>query len=219
MRFVLAALFCLNTFGATLLDMQPVRFEPNPHLGSPDSRVKWSARGPGYAFLFGDEVTMVRTSAGTATLRFPGSNPRASFAAERPLAARINYFHGRDYAGVIAYTRLRRKDVYPGIDVVYYGTGHEIEYDFEIAPGTNASRIRMRFDGADSVRLNGAGEIVLGFADGEITQRKPVVYERRADGCTASVDASYSIGWDGTVGVRLGKYDRHATLVVDPTIT
>ena len=154
MRFVLASLFCLNVFGAalptTLLDIQPVRFEPNPGLGTADLPVKWSARGPGYAFLFLDDATVLRTSAGEAKLTFPGSGA-AKFTPDHPLSAQINYFRGRQHAGVTAYTRLRRSQIYPGIDLVYYGTGHDIEYDFEIAPGADASRIRMRFEGAQAV--------------------------------------------------------------------
>jgi Beta-propeller repeat len=219
MRFFLAALFCLNATGATLLDLQPVRFEPNPHLGQKTSPVKWSARGPGFAFLFGDDLTMIRTSAGTAKLTFPGSNPSAKFAGDHPLSARINYFHARDYAGVTAYTRLKRASIYPGIDLVYYGTGHDIEYDFEIAPNADASQIRMRFDGADSIHLNDAGEIVLKFENGEITQRKPSVYQRLAKGRIASVEASYTLDADGTARVELANYDRTAALVVDPSIT
>ena len=99
MRFVLASLFCLNVFGAalptTLLDIQPVRFEPNPGLGQPDSPVKWSARGPGYGFLFLDDSTVLRTSAGAARLTFPGSSAAAKFTPEHPLSAQINYFRGR----------------------------------------------------------------------------------------------------------------------------
>ena len=223
MRFVLASLFCLNVFGAavptTLLDIQPVRFEPNPGLGTVDSPVKWSARGPGYAFLFLDDSTVLRTSAGAATLTFPGSRASAKFTAEHPLSAQINYFRGRQHASVTAYTRLRRAQIYPGIDLVYYGTGHDIEYDFEIAPGADASLIRMRFDGAESVKLNDRGELVLAFTDGQITQRKPVVYQRSASGKIAPIPADYVLDDTGTARVRLGSYNRSQALVVDPSIT
>ncbi len=219
MRFVLASFFCLNVFGATFLDTQPVRFEPNPGLSQPNSPVKWSARGPGYAFLFLNDSTVLRTSAGAATLTFPGASATAKFKAEHPLSAQINYFRGHEHASVTAYTRLRRAGIYPGIDLVYYGTGHDIEYDFEIAPGADASRIRMRFDGASSARLNDRGEIVLGFSDGEITQRKPVVYQRNASGQITPVPADYILDDHGIARVRLARYDRSQPLVVDPTIT
>jgi hypothetical protein len=44
--------------------------------------------------------------------------------------------------------RLRQAGVYPGINMVYYGQGQSLEYDFELAPGADPFRIRMRFEGA-----------------------------------------------------------------------
>ena len=122
-----------------------------------------------------------------------------------------------------AYSRLRESGVYPGIDIVYYETGREIEYDFEVAPGADASRIRMRFDGADHVSLNDRGELVLALGtgpnQGSITQRAPSVYQRRESGEIVAVNAHYRINRDGSVGVDLAGYDRAAKLIVDPTIT
>ena len=222
MRLALAAFFCLNTFGATLLDTAPLRFEPNPQLEAQwgaTSATKWSARGPGYAYLFADRATLLRTSAGTAELTFPGANRAARFAGERPLNTKINYFVGHESASVQAYARLRRAALWPGIDLVYYGVGHQIEYDFEIAPGADASRIRMRFTGARGVRLNASGDIVIDGGAGEIVQRKPMVYQRLDSGEIAAIASSYVLDRDGTARVKLGRYDRRRTLTVDPVIT
>lgn len=218
MRLVLAAFFCLNTFGATLLDTAPLRFEPNPGLG-PKSPAKWSARGAGYAFLFADDATLIKTSAGMVKLTFPGADRAAEFAAERPLKTRIDYFIGQDYANVRAYQRLRRTQIYPGIDLVYYGVGHQIEYDFEIAPGADVSRIRMRFDGAKKIALNDRGEIVLECAAGAITQHRPVVYQRNKTGQIAAIPSSYIADGANTFRLKLGVYDSAQPLTVDPTIT
>ncbi len=221
MRLVLAVFSCLSASGATVLDTAPLRFEPNPRLeaqwgeGSP---VKWSARGPGYAFLFADRGTFIRTSAGSVMLTFPGAKKSANFAGEKPLNTKINYFVGHKYAGVQGFKRLRRAAIWPGIDVVYYGDGHDIEYDFEIAPGADPSRIRMRFEGAKSVRLNDRGEIVLDCGAGEITQRKPVVYQRRASGEIVAIDSRYVL--HGRLArLKLAGYDPRRALTIDPTIT
>ncbi len=222
MRLALAALFCVNTFGATLLDTAPLRFEPNPQLETQwgaTSAAKWSARGPGYAYLFADRATLLRTSGGTAELTFPGANTAARFAGEKPLNTKINYFVGHESASVQAYARLRRAALWPGVDLVYYGVGHQIEYDFEIAPGADASRIRMRFRGAGRVRLNDRGDIVIDGGAGEIVQRKPMVYQRLDSGEIAAIASSYVLDRHGTAHVKLGRYDRRRTLTVDPVIT
>jgi hypothetical protein len=206
---------------AKLLERAPIRFEPNSGL-QPGS-VRWTARGLGYAFAFTDRSMLLRVADRTVRLKFPGANRGSSFQGEQQQRASTNYFLGlknneQKRLSVPAFTRLRETGVYRGIDVVYYGNGGELEYDFEIAPGADPSRIRMRFDGADAVRLNDRGEIVLTLDSGEITQRPPVVYQRRASGEIVSIEAAYRIARDGTVRLALSGYNPAERLIVDPSI-
>ncbi len=113
---------------------------------------------------------------------------------------------------------MRRTGIYPGIDLLYYSRNGELEYDFEIAPNADPSRIALSFEGADSVRLNDHGDLVLSLAGKELTERAPSVYQRRASGEMVTVEASYRIGQDGVVRFHLGDYDRSAALVIDPAI-
>ncbi len=190
MRFVFASLFCLTTFAATpaqLLDTLPIRFEPDrgqlKHTGS--TKVLWTAHGAGYAFSFTDRDTFFRAGDQIVKLTFPGSSPSHLEATDR-VPVSTNYFVAQKYVSVPGYRRLRRAlSVYPGIDVVYYGNGRKIEYDFEVAPGSDPSKIRMRFEGADSVHLNAAGGLVLTLSGGEVTQLPPVVYQRTEQGIIA----------------------------------
>jgi len=204
-----------------MLDILPIRFEPNPDLqpASAAGRVGWVARGQGYAFSFTDHAALLRLADRSVRLSFPGANPARSFEGDDRQRASTNYFVGQRRLSVPAYRRLRERGVYRGIDVVYYGNGGEIEYDFEIAPGADPSRIRMRFDGADSVRINARGEIVLALGSGEVIQRAPVVYQRRASGEIVAVQASYRMARKGVVRLELAGYNRAEPLVVDPTLT
>ncbi len=107
--------------------------------------------------------------------------------------------------------------------MVYYGKGQNLEYDLNLAPGADPSRIRMRFEGAGQldvkqVSVNASGDLVLKFASGEITQQLPTVYQKRASGEVVAVRASYRVAADGSVGVELGDYDRAQALVIDPKI-
>jgi hypothetical protein len=228
MRLVLTLFFCLSVgivFGATpktspatkLLESAPIRFEPN--TGMQQKSVRWIARGQGYAFGFTDQGALLRIADRTVRLTFPGAKSTAKFEGVAKQAVATNYFIEEKRLSIPAYSRLRESGVYPGIDIVYYGTGREIEYDFEVAPGADASRIRMRFDGADRVSLNDRGELVLALGSGEITQHAPSVYQRRDSGEIIAVNAHYRMNQDGSVGVDLAGYDRAAKLIVDPTIT
>lgn len=223
MRLVPTLFFCLlaaNGFAASsaskLLEAAPIRFEPNSGLHP--APVRWVARGQGYAFAFTDRETILRVADRTVRLTFPGSSKRSAFLGESQQRVSTNYFIQEKRLSVPAYSRLRETAVYPGIDVVYYGNGSEIEYDFEIAPGADPARIRMRFDGADAVRLNDRGDLVLALGSGEITQRAPVVYQRLASGEISKVDAGYRLAGDGSVRLALGGYNRRERLIVDPTI-
>ncbi len=219
MRLVLSSFLCLSAFAATpgpnaakLLNTTSIRFEPAGHSN-------WRARGLGYSFLFTDSATVLRVGDRTVHLTFPGAAKQAHYQASDQFQASTNYFIGKTYASVPAYSRLHRKEIYPGIDLVYYGHGSEIEYDFEIAPGADPSRIRMRFDGADTVALNDRGEVSLQLGAGEIVQRAPVVYQKRASGEIVKIDARYRLAKDGTLRVDLGKYNRAEALIVDPAIS
>jgi hypothetical protein len=228
MRLVLTLFFCLSAgsiFAGTaktspatkLLETAPIRFEPN--TGLQQKSVRWIARGQGYAFGFTDQGALLRIADRTVRLTFPGANSNPKFEGIAQQAVATNYFYEAKRLSIPAYSRLREASVYPGIDVVYYGTGREIEYDFEVAPGADASRIRMRFDGADRVSLNDRGELVLALGASQITQRAPSVYQRRDSGEIIAVSAHYRMNADGSVGVDLAGYDRAAKLIVDPTIT
>jgi hypothetical protein len=200
-----------------LLRSLPLRFEQ-------DAKGRWSTRGSRYALGFEDSAVTLRLPDGEARLSFEGSSSSpAKWEPSDKMLAPTNYFRGDTFRSADAFSRLRRPNLYPGIDLVYYGKGGELEYDFNLAPGADPSRIRMRFQGADQfggsqVRIGSSGDLVLKFASGEITQRLPVVYQRRRSGEVVAVTASYRVAPDGSIGVKLGGYDRAQALVIDPAI-
>lgn len=120
-----------------LLRSLPLRIEQ-------DATGRWSARGAGYALAFEDTGVALRLPEGLMRLAFEGSNgdsKSSDWEASEQMLAPTNYFRGSKFRSADAFGRLRRTNVYPGIDVVYYGKGGELEYDFNLAPGT----IRRRF--------------------------------------------------------------------------
>ena len=178
---------------------------------------KWVAHGPGFGVGFSQDGTFMQFGNRGLRLTLQGRNRAGRFEGLDKSAVPTNYF-GQDFESVDAFGRLRQADVYPGIDIVYYGKGQTLEYDFELAPGADPSRIRMRFDGADSIRLGPQGQVILSLGDREITQNPPVVFQRAADRQIVSVPSSYVMEADGSIGISLGAYDTRKALVVDPTI-
>ena len=220
MRGICLFLICASAFAAPsaqLLPKAPVRFERNQGQAGPS--LLWSARGPGYSIGFTQDATLLRVGERTVAMRFPGQNAAAPFAAAHPFSVPTNYVTSRYQGNVPAYGRLRRHQVYPGIDVVYYGNGDNLEYDFEIAAGADPSLIRMRFDGADELQLAAGGDLAVRVADKTLTQHLPVVYQSQASGERIVLPAAYRIGANHEVTFALAPYDVKAPLVIDPVIS
>jgi Beta-propeller repeat len=199
---------------ADLLRSLPLRFEQDAHQ-------RWTVRGSGYAFVFENNAALLRLGDHAVRLRFEGSNVHGRLEASRPMAVRTNYFIGHSYRSAQGFSRLERHGLYPGIDLVYYGDGQRLEYDFNLSPGADPARIRMRFDGAERVSVNGRGEVVLSLGPNstdQIVQQPPVVYQRRPSGEVVKVKAAYRLAADGSIGVTLGAYNRAQALVIDPAI-
>src|SRR5260370_38867613 len=104
---------------------QSVWFEPN--RGQVHRSVEFLARsGGGYVYFARN-----RMAVHDVRMELVGGNRKASVDFIEPTGGISSYFIGRtekDWdTGIPHYTRVRYRDVYSGIAVVYYGNGHNIE--------------------------------------------------------------------------------------------
>ena len=169
------------------------------------------------------ETSALAAPAPTAVLRMKLVGADASAAAEgaEELAGKVNYLVGDDPArwrtDIPTFGRVRYNEVYPGIDVVYYGHQRQLEYDFVVAPGRDARAISLKFDGADKVEVGAGGDLLLTLGDSVVRQPKPFVYQEVA-GARREVEGGYLVGADGRVGFHVGEYDAGLPLVIDPVL-
>ena len=123
-----------------------------------------------------------------------GADPSAASEGQVPQQRRTHYYRDRESRNwtlyVEHYSRVRFRDVYPGIDLVYYGSGSDLEYDFVVSPGADPNAIRLRFSAPARAMLRDDGALVLRTAAGAIVQRAPVVYQQ-ASGRRVPVGGSY----------------------------
>src|SRR5579871_1833961 len=222
--------------------VRPITFEPN--VGQTDARVKYMAHAanatvwltPGSAVLGVTE----KSQRAVLRLRFKGGNRLAKILGEDALPGVSNYFIGRDStkwrSGVHQFAKVRHQNVYPGIDVVFYGNPQKLEYDFVLRPGADPSRIRLAFDGSDSLSIDstnpsirqgsgnersgrkGSGDLVVKIGDMEIRNHSPRIYQADARGERAVSGRWVQQGSRGA-GFSVGAYDPAETLVVDPVLT
>jgi hypothetical protein len=152
-----------------------------------------------------------------------GANRAAAVAGQNELEGRVNYLIGSDPAkwrtDVPTFGRVRYAEVYPGIDVIYYGNQRRLEYDFVVAPGRDARAIALEFTGAQKVEVDGAtGDLLVQVGGETIRQHAPVTYQEVAGAGRRKVESRYAIKEGGQVGFEVGEYDASAPLVIDPVL-
>ncbi|HKT10212.1 MAG TPA: SBBP repeat-containing protein, partial [Terriglobia bacterium] len=204
----------------------PLSFEPN--RGQTDSRVSFLARGLGYAlFLTPREAVLeLKAPAGKQSpvvqMKLQASSAQArALAGMDELPGKSNYLLGRDQSkwrtSIPTYGKVIERDVYPGVNLVYYGRQRQLEYDFVVAPKARVQAIRLQVDGARKLRLDPAGNLVLEVPGGELSFLKPVAYQQIGSQ-RRPVDAAYVLRGQGQVAFRVGRYDRAQPLVIDPIL-
>jgi len=223
----------------------PLSFEAN--RGQADPEVRFLARGKGYTlFLTATETVLSlpelaahgnpgrhEKQAGKTTVlrvKLVGGNPEAEVVGLEELPGKSNYFIGNDPSkwrtNVSAYAKVEYRDVYPGVNLVYYGNGRQLEHDFVVAPGVDPRQIRLAVEGADRMELDAQGDLVLRAGNGDLHLRKPVVYQE-IDGARQEVSGSYVLGTPHSafrtphsveVGFQVAAYDATRPLVIDPVL-
>jgi len=220
----------------------PLTFEANQ--GQTSSKVKFLSRGKGYtAFLTTDGIVLAlrpnqpvpvqpvsdvaapnksQPPVGvTLQFRLLGVAQNPAVIGEDPLPGLVNYFIGRDPAkwrtNVPTYSRVRYRNVYPGIDLVYYGNHRQLEYDFALAPGADPSQIRFEITGANQIELDAEGNLVLLIASGELHFQSPVIYQE-SQGQRVAVAGSYVMDDATHIVFQVARYDPSKPLVIDPTL-
>jgi hypothetical protein len=221
-------------------------FEAN--RGQADPQVQFLARGNGYTlFLTPNEAVLsletprksqtarrefrtghARSSTGVESLlllrmTLIDANPQPSSEGLNQLRGKANYLLGNDPAqwrvNIPTYEKVKYTDVYPGVDLVYYGHSSQLEYDFIVAPGVDANVIRLRFEGATRVAIDRGGDLVLSTGVGDVRFERPLVYQE-IDGARHTIEGGYINNGVGshTIGFQLGAYDRHRPLIIDPVL-
>ena len=205
----------------------PMSFEPNQ--GQSDSRVRFLARGNGYGlYLTSSEAVLALPqrfkgeSRPVVEMQFSGANDSAQLAGTDRLPGRSNYFIGNDpsrwHLNVPQFSRVQYRNLYPGIDLDFYGKQGRLEYDFEVAPGADPNHINLDFKGTKNLQVAANGDLVLILDSGELRFEALHIYQKTADG-THPVRGSFVLRSDNRVAFQVGDYDRSQTLVIDPVLT
>ncbi len=177
----------------------PLSFEANQ--GQAPSGVRFLSRGGGYTlYLTSRGALLTLRAAGPRpivkhpgqavsssppvrlTFSFPGSNPMPQVIGIEELSSKSHYFIGRDPAAwhrnVPNYAQVRYVHLYAGVDLVYHGHRRQLEYDFVVGPQADPKRIVVEIAGAQQVRTDRMGNLVVGTMSGSVMVRKPMAYQQ-----------------------------------------
>jgi hypothetical protein len=197
----------------------PLSFEPN--TGQAAAEVRYLARASSYTlYLTSGETVLAGKNQRPFRMKFRDARLSARILGEGLQASTSNYFIGNDPSrwrtSVPNYERVRYAGVYPGIDLVYYGNGGNLEYDWILSAGANPRKIRLIFDGDDDLRIDKQGDLVITIGKTEYRHRKPVVYQE-ITGKRIQVAGIWTLEGK-TASFRIGPYDHGQALVIDPAL-
>lgn len=218
----------------------PLSFEAN--RGQVHQDVNYLSRGAGYTvFLTPREAVLAltkipspahsitalkddkATESETAVVRLQwlGAAGDPDAMGLNPLPGKSNYLHGKDpknwHTDIPQYEKVRYENLYPGIDLVYYGNQQQLEYDFIVQPGADPKTIQIGLQGANKLALNDRGDLILHTRGGQLVQHKPVIYQE-VNGARKAIDGGYVLNEDQRVAFQVASYDKTKPPIIDPVL-
>jgi uncharacterized repeat protein (TIGR01451 family) len=218
----------------------PLFFEANSGQTA-DSGVRFLTRSNGYTMflkptetvLVGHEPHKINAKTGKPDLKSPlkapvevrmellGANAAPQMTGADEMPGKVNYLIGNNqsawHTGVALFGQVKTEQVYPGVDLLFHGDQQQLEYDFVVAPGADASRVAFKILGAKKIEITANGDLVLHTAGSDFKMHKPAIYQAEGAG-RREVQGGFVLSAKNEVRFELGPYDRSQQLVIDPTI-
>jgi hypothetical protein len=207
----------------------PLSFEPN--VGQAPESIRFLSRAASYdVFLLQAEALLEFPSSQKSSashsirIKFASANNHADIEARELLTGHVNYFLGTDETkwktNIPTYGQVRYRNLYPGIDLAFYGAARKLEYDFIIAPGADPNALRLSVEGADSISIGKNGDLLLQIGANEVRFRLPFVYQE-IGGKKKQMEGTYFLEHAADrslIGFKVGPYDRTQALIIDPVL-
>jgi hypothetical protein len=214
----------------------PLAFEAN--IGQASSDVRFLTRAAGATLLLRDQEALLllpdkvvrskgnssqgRSNFSMLRIEFAGATKPKSISAQELQAGTSNYLLGNDparwHTRIPNYGRVRYHSIYPGVDLVFYGNGRQLEHDFIVAPGADYSQIALKLDGAQSISVETNGSAKIETAVGELRLSSPTIYQV-SDGQRYPVEGRLHLKEPGLISFEVGPYDKKRPLIIDPVLS
>jgi hypothetical protein len=181
---------------------------------------------------YGESLHTNEQSPAMLRLKLIGANATARPTGLDPLLGKSNHFIGRDpakwHAGASNYARVSYPEIYPGVELVYYGNQRHLEYDFILAPGAAPGQIEWQVQGdsklVPTTTIDPQGNLLVSIGGGTVHFKKPFAYEidpkrgGRAERRRVILEASYVPKGNNQFGFAVPGHDPTKTLIIDPVV-
>ena len=154
-----------------------------------------------------------------------GMRKGVKIVADEPQQAKVNYLVRKDpkqwKTNIGTYRSVVYREVYPGIDLKFYGNKRQLEYDIIIKPGADPSIVRLCYQGAERLRISGDGDLLIDLKSGNIVQKRPYIYQEIDGGKRVEVEGRYEIrnakpengNLKFACGFEIGSYNKKYPLI------
>lgn len=172
-----------------------------------------------------ERIKNVITQTICINLEWIDANPSAKIVAADTTLEYFNYMDGEDPVNKSIYyargfKKLIYKDLYPGIDAEYiFHPETGIKYTLKVHPGADASKIKMRYTGADNIYRDADGNIHVVTPLGDFIDHQPVSFYEPIDLSVQKtiVPSSFTVK-DNIVSFNIPEYDPAKVLIIDPWV-
>ena len=192
-----------------------------PNRRPADRSLRAGLPGAGLSGIPYSDTEMDHETGAALRMKFVGANKQARGRGCDQLLGKVNYLWGADpkqwRSDIPTYAKVAYDDVYPGIDVVYYGNQRQLEYDFILGPGADPQVITLDVEGADRLEIDKSGDLVMHVGSRRVLQRKPVIYQK-VDGVRKEIPGSYVLTNTQQVGFQIAAHDASQPLIIDPVL-
>ncbi len=174
-------------------------------------------------------------------LSFYGSNKDVVLVANDINQGKVNYFLGNNpkkwRVNIPTYKSITYKNVYKGIDIIFYGNNRKLEYDVVVSPGVDPSVVKLVYNGIDKLDLANNGDLNITHKYGRLIQKRPLVYQI-LNNKKVEVESGFVIKSDSNdnntynlsnaetthnidkfiSGFKVASYDTDQPLIIDPQL-
>jgi hypothetical protein len=133
-----------------------------------------------------------------------------------PSVGITDFYHPNFNEGILGvqdFEQIKYKEVYEGVDLIFYFKDGILKYDFEVAPFADYKQIKLLYNGSDELVLDEEGNLLIKTFAGDFIENRPVSFSQDRE-----INSSFLLSGD-TISFNVSNYNRSHVLTIDPVVT